>query len=213
MRERTRSIVANEFEFVNAVLTAAVNAAERATAAPVRISLHARLAAVKLCGQCLGEDRPLEALTNALKAECAAYEGIPVFAGASAKKHCVLLELSTDFLDAFAEAAANYRHSLPELILINKPGIAAGSAQSAYARSMLYAYSRFDSQKPRTSVAANALFRCLCLFSMKGKALAGAHEMAVRAVLSACEEGSVRSADSAAMAAALMYAERLSVNE
>ena len=116
-------------------------------------------------------------------------------------------EMTKEESIAFAEKAARcYRHSLGESVAVPKGGAAADSEASAYARSRLYANSKTVAcaHKPE---ARNALFRCLCLFSAEMVALTDAHSSAVRAALDACSSGALGSVDSAAMAAALLYAE------
>lgn len=173
------------------------------------ISVHPTLAAVKLrfpAGfSCTKEQcgAQLELVNDSAAGRC----GNSVFAALHLVKQTLILEVDDGFMLAFAEKAARcYRHSLGESVAVPKGGAAADSEASAYARSRLYANSKTAAcaHKPE---ARNALFRCLCLFSAEMIALTDAHSSAVRAALDACSSGALGSVDSAAMAAALLYAE------
>lgn len=174
------------------------------------ISVHPTLAAVKLrfsAGFSCSEEQCAAKLELFNEDPAAGYRGKCVFTALHSVKQTLILCVDDGFMLAFAEEAAHgYRHSLGETVAVPKGGAAADSEASAYVRSRLYANSKTveHAHKPESR---NALFRCLCLFSAEAIGLAGAHSSAVRAALDACIAGALGSVDSAAMSAALLYAE------
>lgn len=175
------------------------------------LSVHPSRAAVKLRARAIAAEEDEAYLHRAFEAFGASdgsqYDGIAVFSGLVFEKRTLLMVIGDEFLFAFARsAAADYSFSLPEHIMIPICGAAPGAEASAYARSRLYSGAR-AAKAAHYPQANGALFRCLCLFCADALDLSSAHASAVRAALAACELGALGKVDSAAMAAALLYAE------
>lgn len=174
------------------------------------VTVHSSLAALKLrMGSANGviDTEQLSASFKMFKeSNMSKFAGIDIFSGVRFKGQTLLAEIDDELLLAFAnEAARGYSYSLPERVALPKAGAAADEEASAYARSRLYAASK-TALIAHDPASRNALFRCLCLFSAS-IGLKAAHSSAVRASLDACEKGILGKVDSAAMAAALLYAE------
>lgn len=137
-------------------------------------------------------------------------EEIPVFSKASVRASKLIFEVSRELLDAFAASASCAEANafeLPETVFIPKSGIAPDCEASAYARSMLNSLAHTAGAGQPNEASKFALMSCLMLFSLSGAALKNAHSAATRAVLRAVETGTLNEVDSAAMGAALKYAE------
>ncbi|MBR3299127.1 MAG: hypothetical protein IKI64_07980 [Clostridia bacterium] len=113
--------------------------------------------------------------------------------------------------DAFLEAAASSIRdsgfSLPDELSVPPSGIAPDREASPYARSLLNAYVRSGVPWRRSDASRNALLRCLLLYSAADAELESVHSAAVRAVLFALAGSPLGASCSAAMQAALRYAE------
>ncbi|MBR5949168.1 MAG: hypothetical protein IKZ82_11085 [Clostridia bacterium] len=181
----------------------------------VKVAVHPTCAAVKLKYPSIGLegfDRLAACFGEFCASGASKIEETPIFGSVVPGRHTLLLEIADGFLLAFAEEAAlSYEHILPEKISIPVGGAAHSSDSSAYVRSRLYAVSK-TALTEHESASLNALFRCLCLFSADALGLDSAHSSAVRASLAACERGDLGRVDSAAMAAALLYAEAPQTN-
>ena len=200
--------------FLPMVLSSAASFAsmlENRSQASGALTVHPSFAAVKLR---LGE-RDAAADPERVKASfivfkestMSKFDGIDIFSGIHFMGQTLLMDIGDELLLVFAnEAAQDYRHSLPERIALAKGGAAPDEEASAYARCRLYAVIK-TANLAHDPASKDALFRCLCLFSAEAIGLKGAYSSAVRAALAACERGILGKVDSAAMAAALLYAE------
>lgn len=123
----------------------------------------------------------------------------------------VFCGISDELLGCFASAAGKeYVAQLPEELSVPVSGVAPDGEASAYARALLYTYSRSGASWRFTAASRNALFRCLLLYSTPADELERAHSSAVRSVLLALNEQPLGGVNSAVMQAALRYTENLS---
>ena len=177
----------------------------------LKVDIHPKIAALKLSCANGGAD-PLNisglSLPQANAGDNFTPCGIYIFSGIYAEGRGLRLELSSGFLDACARCVPIGAINAADEIAIPASGVAADGEASAYARMRLFAYHRTRAKREHTTASDLALFRCLCLFSLQGGKLASAHSSAVRAVLSACGEGSLGGEEAAAMASALLFAEK-----
>lgn len=165
---------------------------------------------VSVHGSAAGSEKyacPSESVERSEERGCASSK-IPIFSAAHVEGKLLVLDISNEYLDALLKKLPlENPFELTETVSVPRPGIAADRDASAYARSLLRSYGGRGGAKDRSPALGYALVSCLSLYCVDEAGLARAHSKAVRAVLSALGANHPSVEDSAAMAAALKYAE------
>lgn len=185
----------------------------RPAGAGVRISVHPSAAAmIASCGARAPRDGNGAFFLAELSKPQAfpRFGGMDVFSCAEARGSSLLLFIEPRLLEHFALIAPMQEDALPERIEIPARGTAADGGASAYVRARLKAYRKSGSGFAQNEAALGALFHCLRLFSTPREEMPRAHASAVRLTLAALDAAPLGGVNSAAMSAALAFAERVS---